>query len=80
MWHDKKARAEYLSREMALHDEATRIEEALEEGKALGKEIGKEEEKIAIAKSLLDVLDDETIAAKVELDVEIIKKMREGNS
>jgi len=32
MSQDKKARAEYLSREMALHDEATKIEEAMEEG------------------------------------------------
>ena len=31
MSQDKKARAEYLSREMALHDEATKIEEAMEE-------------------------------------------------
>ena len=30
MSQDKKARAEYLSREMALHDEATKIEEARE--------------------------------------------------
>lgn len=41
MCHDKKARAEYLSREMALHDEATRIEEAMEEGYEQGLEEGK---------------------------------------
>lgn len=33
MSQDKEARALYLSREMALHDEATRREEALEEGR-----------------------------------------------
>lgn len=33
MSQDREARALYLSREMALHDEATRREEALEEGK-----------------------------------------------
>ena len=29
------------------------------------------------AKILLDVLDDDTIAEKLELDVEIVKKLRE---
>lgn len=37
MCQDKKARAEYLSREMALHDEVTRLEEAMEEGEFKGK-------------------------------------------
>ncbi|GAB6169606.1 Rpn family recombination-promoting nuclease/putative transposase [Clostridium carnis] len=40
MSQDKKTRAEYLSREMALHDEATRIEEAIEEGYEKGMEKG----------------------------------------
>ena len=40
MSQDKKARAEYLSREMALHDEATKIEEAMEEGFEQGLEQG----------------------------------------
>ena len=40
MSQDKKARAEYLSREMALHDEATKIEEAMEEGYEQGLEKG----------------------------------------
>lgn len=43
MSQDKKARAEYLSREMALHDEATKIKEAMEEGYEQGKEEGREE-------------------------------------
>lgn len=29
MSHDKRARPEYLSREMAFHDEASRIEDAI---------------------------------------------------
>lgn len=37
MCHDKQARADYLSREMALHDEATRMEEAMTEGAEKGK-------------------------------------------
>lgn len=43
MSQDKKARAEYLSREMALHDEATKIEEAMEEGYEQGREEGREQ-------------------------------------
>lgn len=34
---DKETRALYLSREMALHDEATRLGEAIEEGRAEGR-------------------------------------------
>ena len=63
MCHDKKARAEYLSREMALHDEATRIEEAMAEGKAEGRAEGREEGKVAertaIAREML--MDNEPI-------------------
>lgn len=71
MSQDKKARAEYLSREMALHDEATKIEEAMEEGyeqgreqggeegraegRAEGREQGKEEANIEAAKNLLQL-------------------------
>lgn len=80
MCQDKKARAEYLSREMALHDEATRMEEAIEEGKEIGKEIGRKEEKKEIARNLLDVLDDETIALKTGLDISEIKALRLENS
>lgn len=43
MCHDKQARADYLSREMALHDEATRMEEAMTEGYEKGEVIGKSE-------------------------------------
>ena len=32
------------------------------------------------AKNLLDVLDDETIATKLELDIEVVKKLREEAS
>ncbi|EQB89534.1 hypothetical protein M918_20080 [Clostridium sp. BL8] len=37
MSQDRETRALYLSREMALHDEATRREEALEEGVEIGR-------------------------------------------
>ena len=39
-------------------------------------EKGKEQEKIAIATALLDVLDDDTIALKTHLPVETIKELR----
>ena len=60
----KEERAAYLSREMALHDEATRLSEA-EERKA-----------IEIAKNLLGILDDETIAKTTGLDIGKVKKLR----
>ena len=40
-------------------------------------ENAKKEAKLEIAKNLLDILDDETIAIKTGLDIEEIKKLRE---
>ncbi|MBU3138149.1 Rpn family recombination-promoting nuclease/putative transposase [Clostridium gasigenes] len=51
-------------------------EEGREEGRQEGKEQGREEEKIKIAKKLLDVLDNETIALKTGLTVEFIESLR----
>jgi len=48
MSQDKETRALYLSREMALHDEATRLGEAIEEGRAEGEAKGKAEGKADI--------------------------------
>ncbi len=48
------------------------IEKGIEKGLAKVKE-----EKINIAKSLLDLLDDETISDRVGLDVKIVKKLRD---
>ena len=73
---DKNERAAYLSREMALHDQATFIEEGREEGWEEGREEGRREEKIEIAKKLLDILDDETIALKTGLDINEVGRMR----
>ena len=68
----KEERAAYLSREMALHDEATRLSEAEERGE----KIGEERKAIEIANNLLDILDDETIALKTGLSVEEVKSLR----
>lgn len=43
MSYDDKTRMEYLAREMALHDEATRIDEAIKEGIKEGIEKGIEQ-------------------------------------
>ena len=52
---DKNERAAYLSREMALHDQATFIEEGREEGRKEGIKEGKIEAKIETAKNLLSM-------------------------
>ena len=80
MSQDKKARAEYLSREMALYDEATRIEEATEEGRikgrAEGREEGKEEAIIQLVRSMVEQgLDAEFIASITKLPLEKIKSI-----
>ena len=80
----KEERAAYLSREMALHDEATRLSEAEERGEErgqkrgekIGEERGKKRKAIEIANNLLDILDDETIALKTGLSIEEVKALR----
>ena len=52
-------------------------EEAKIEGKEEGFEKGKKEEKIKIAKNLLDILDDETITVKTGLHIEVVRRLRE---
>ncbi|MGG7165299.1 hypothetical protein [Clostridium ihumii] len=37
---------------------------------------GREEEKLELARKLLDILDDETISLKVGLDINEVKKIR----
>ncbi len=51
--------------------------DGLEAGIEKGIEKGKKEQMIAIAKSLLDLLDDETIAKRVGLALEEVKRLRE---
>ena len=88
MTMSKKERAAYLSREMALHDEATRIAEATEEGMKIGIEKGIEKgieqgiekgERLAqvrTAKNLRSLgVDVEVIAKSTGLSVEEIRKL-----
>ena len=63
----KEERALYLSREMAIHDEATKLDEA------------KKEAKLEVAKNLLDILDDETISIKTGIDIDKIRELRRLN-
>ena len=63
----KEERALYLSREMAIHDEATKLDEAKKEGK------------LEVAKNLLDILDDETISIKTGIDIDKIRELRRLN-
>ena len=48
-------------------------------GREKGKLEGQMEEKIAIARSLLDILDDDTISQRVGLDIKEVKKLKEEN-
>ena len=58
----------YYDRERSLHERANMISSA--------EERGMEKRNIEIAKNLLDILDNETIALKTGLDIEIVKELR----
>lgn len=70
---NEKTRMAYEAREAEIHDQKTRIKTAREEGIKEGMEKGE----IAIARNLLDILDDETIALKTGFSIEQIKKLRQ---
>ena len=52
------------------------LEEGREKGREEGREQGKLNEKIEIAKNLLDILDNEIISLKTGLDIEMVQKLR----
>jgi predicted transposase/invertase (TIGR01784 family) len=80
MSKDKEARALYLAREMAIHDEATRIEEAEERGKIEGIKEGLKEGSISIAKNLISIgLSEEDIIKATGLSKDEIKRIKEKN-
>ena len=75
---DDEARAIYLAREMALHDEVTRLEEAEEKGIEKGLEKGRQESQMNIAKNLLNIgIDEESIAKATGLSEDVIKKIKQ---
>ena len=54
-------------------------ERELQKGIKIGIEQGIEQREIEIAKNLLDILDDETIALKTGLDIEEVRRIRDEN-
>ena len=74
MSNDSKQREIYEMRAKILKDKVS----ALNEAERKGIEKGEKNKAIEIAKNLLDVLDDETIALKTGLNVEEIQKLREN--
>ena len=73
--NDDKQREIYEMRSKILKDKVS----ALNEAERKGIEKGIQQEKIEIAKNLMDVLDDETISLKTGLTVEKIQQLRKEN-
>lgn len=69
---NSKERELYYLREKSLRDEISALANAEEKGLQQGLMQGKLES----AKSLLDILDDDTIAIKLNLDINIVKNLR----
>ncbi|MGL5068095.1 MAG: PD-(D/E)XK nuclease family transposase [Sarcina sp.] len=65
---DEDAMRLYWERERSLHERANMINSA--------KDKGREEGKIEAAISFLDILDDETIASKLGLDINLVRGLR----
>jgi len=82
---DEETRRLYEAREMFLHDQATRMyeakEEGLEEGMKKGREEGREEERKDVAKNMLSLgIDDELVIKATGLDQSIIDKLKKSLS
>ena len=71
--NDDKQRELYEMRSKILKDKVS----ALNEAERKGIEKGIKQRNIEIARNLLDILDDETIATKIGLSIEKIKILRE---
>ena len=73
---NSKERELYYLREKSLRDEISALANAKEKGLKEGVKQGLFEGKLESARSFLDILDDDTIATKLNIDVDIIKKLR----
>ena len=73
--NSKERELSYL-REKSLRDEISALANAKEKGLKEGIKQGLFEGKLESARSFLDILDDDTIATKLNIDVDIIKKLR----
>ncbi|MBY6931185.1 Rpn family recombination-promoting nuclease/putative transposase [Clostridium botulinum] len=76
MSNNSKQREIYEMRAKILKDKVSALNKAREEGIEQGIKEGQYKEKINIAKKLLDVLDDDTIAIKTGLTIDKIQKLR----
>ena len=76
MSNDEKQREIYEMRAKILKDKVSALNEAERKGIEKGIQQGIEQKSIEIAKNLLDILDDETIARKTGLSIDVIKKLR----
>lgn len=72
MSKSKEARMAYEARQAEIMDQLTREKSAREEGIREGIEKGK----IDIARNLIGLLDDETIANKTGLSIDIVKSLK----
>lgn len=77
---NSKERELYYLREKSLRDEISALANAKEKGLKEGLKQGLFEGKLESARSFLDILDDDTIATKLNIDVDIIKKLRTETS
>ena len=78
---DEETRRLYEAREMFLHDQATRMYEAKEEGLEEGMKKGLEKGKETVAKNMLSLgIDDELIIKATGLDQSIIDKLKKSLS
>ena len=78
---DEENRRLYEAREMFLHDQATRMYEAKEEGLEEGLKKGREEERKDVAKNMLSLgIEDELIIKATGLDQSIIDKLKKSLS
>lgn len=76
MSKSKEARMAYEARQAEIMDQLTREKSAREEGIREGIEQGIEKGKIDIARNLIGLLDDETIANKTGLSIDIVKSLK----
>lgn len=76
MYLDKEEREIYENDLKALRIHKAEIKTAEEKGIKKGREEGEKKKAFEIAKNLLDVLDNETIAIKTGLTIDEIEKLR----
>ena len=76
MSNDSTQRELYDMRANSLRDKISELNAAERKGIEKGKKEGRKEEKIAIARNLLDILDNETIALKTGLTISDVENLR----